>query len=128
MKSYDSLQINFTPSLETYNLITEIIGVIPIDKDFKNNQDIPNTWTCQIIVEQNDPFFDFINGFLNLLENKYDKLADIGINRIDISIWYLYEYDQQCNMEFDPIRLKRLGENEITLCISCWDSGQEYKI
>jgi len=126
MKSYDSLQINFTPSIETYDSITEIIGVMPTDKDFKDK--IPNTWTYEVIEEQNDPFYDFINKFLDLLEYKYDKLAEIGIKRSDISIWYLYEYDQQCNMEFDPTRLKRLGENGITLCVSCWDSGQEYKI
>ncbi len=126
MKSYDSLQINFTPSIETYNSITKIIGVMPTDKDFKDK--IPNTWTYEVIEEQNDPFYDFINKFLDLLEYKYDKLAEIGIKRSDISIWYLYEYDQQCNMEFDPTRLKRLGENGITLCVSCWDSGQEYKI
>jgi len=129
MKSYDSLQINFTPSNETYDLITEIIGVKPTDKGFeKTRQESPNTWTYQVIEEQDDPFYDFINIFLDLLEYKYDKLAEIGIKRSDISFWYLYEYDQQCNMEFDPIRLKRLGENGITLCISCWDSGQEYKI
>lgn len=129
MKSYDSLQINFTPSNETYDLITEIIGVKPTDRGFeKIRQESPNTWTYQVIEEQNDPFYDFINRFLDLLENKYDKLAEIGIKRSDISFWYLYEYDQQCNMEFDPTRLKRLGENGITLCISCWDSGQEYKI
>jgi hypothetical protein len=29
-------------------------------------------------------------------------------------------------MEFDPTRLKRLGDNGIKLCISCWDSGEEY--
>ncbi len=125
MKSYDSLQINFTPSNETYDLITEIIGVMPTDKYFKDK--IPNTWTYQVIEEQNDSFYDFINNFLDLLESKYDKLSEIGIKRSDISIWYLYEYDQQCNMEFDPTRLKRIGENGITLCISCWDSGQEYK-
>jgi hypothetical protein len=126
MKSYDSLQINFTPSIETYDSITEIIGVMPTDKDFEDK--ISNTWTYEVIEEQNDPFYDFINKFLDLLEYKYDKLAEIGIKRSDISIWYLYEYDQQCNMEFDPTRLKRLGENGITLCVSCWDSGQEYKI
>lgn len=110
-------------------MITEIIGVKPTDKGFeKTRQETPNTWTYQVIEEQKDPFYDFINRFLDLLENKYDKLAEIGIKRSDISFWYLYEYDQQCNMEFDPTRLKRLGDNGITLCISCWDSGQEYKI
>ncbi len=57
------------------------------------------------------------------MEGKYELLATIGIERKDITIWMLYEYDQQCNLEFDPIRMKRLGDNGIGLCISCWDAG-----
>lgn len=49
-------------------------------------------------------------------------LKEIGIDRDMISVWYLYKYDEQCNMEFSPERMKRLGDNGITLCISCWSS------
>jgi hypothetical protein len=50
----------------------------------------------------------------------YDKLWRIGIRTEDITIWHIYEHDGQCNLEFDPQRMKRLGENGITLCVSCY--------
>ena len=127
MKYYNKLQINFDASIDTFNSITDLLGTIPTDKNFNSfPNNIPNTWTYQINTIAQDNYFDFINIFLDILENKYKKLADLGIQKNDISIWHLYEYDQQCNMEFDPTRLKRLGDNGITFCISCWDSGQEY--
>jgi hypothetical protein len=58
-----------------------------------------------------------------LLEGKYQQLADIGVDVEDITIWKYYEYDNgQCNMEFHPKVTKRLGDNGIVLCISCWES------
>ena len=51
----------------------------------------------------------------------YEKLESIGISREDISIWILYEYEGQCNMEYDPVSMKKMGENGIVLCISCWE-------
>ncbi|MGQ1946692.1 hypothetical protein ACT3CD_06275 [Geofilum sp. OHC36d9] len=125
MKSYDRLQIAFKPSIYTFNSISKILGVQPTELIDKNA--VPGVWIYEVIEEQDDDYYDFINKFLDLLENNYQKLADLDIKRDDITIWYLYEYDQQCNMEFSPSRLKRLGDNEITLCISCWDSGQELK-
>ena len=62
----------------------------------------------------------FINQFLNILETKYSDLEKLNIEREHITFWMIYEYDHQCNMEFDPQRLKRIGENGITLCISCY--------
>ena len=58
---------------------------------------------------------------LSLLEGKYERLESIGISREDISIWVLYEYEGQCNMEYDPVSMKKIGENGIVLCISCWE-------
>ena len=125
MKSYDRLQISFKPDIATYNSISKILGVQPTELIDKNA--VPGVWIYEVIEEQDDDFYDFINKFLDLLESNYEKLSDLDIKREDITIWYLYEYDQQCNMEFSPSRLKRLGDNEIALCISCWDSGQELK-
>jgi hypothetical protein len=65
----------------------------------------------------------FIQLFLGIFENKYDRLLEIGITIYDISVWMLYEYDEQCNMEFNPNQMKRMGENGITLCISCYSSS-----
>jgi len=126
MKSIDQIRIQFEPSFETYNSITNILGINPIKEDltFLPNKN-PNLWTFEKVVESGEPFYDFINEFLDILENNYEKLEKIGIKRDNITFWFLYEYDQQCNMEFDPIRLKRLGDNGITLCISCWESSLE---
>lgn len=127
MKEINELQISFTPSIETYNSITELLAKKPLDEDFNDFPNmIPHTWTYQVVTKEEDPYFDFINNFLDILESKYAKLSELGVQRDHITLCHYYEYDGQCNMEFDPNRMKRLGENGITLCISCWDSGQEY--
>jgi hypothetical protein len=129
MKLINELQISFSPSIETYNSISELLAKKPRDKDFTTfPNSIPNSWTYEVITKEEDPYFDFINNFLDILVNKYAKLAELGVQRDDITIWNYYEYDGQCNMEYDPNRMKRLGENGITLCITCWDSGIEEEI
>ena len=70
-----------------------------------------------------DAYVNCIEYFLDLLEGNYEKLSLVGVERDDISIWLLYEYDQQCNMEFLPHNLKRMGENGIVLCVSCWQKS-----
>lgn len=57
--------------------------------------------------------------FLELLESNSDALSQIKIE--DISIWYLYEYYGQCNIEFQPDILKRISNLNIAICISCWE-------
>ncbi len=33
----------------------------------------------------------------------------------------MYEYEQQCNMEFKPKIMKQIGNLGVVLCISCWE-------
>ena len=77
-------------------------------------------WGIEII-QSGENFSEILVYFLSLLEGKYEKLESIGISREDISIWVLYEYEGQCNMEYDPESMKKLGESGILLCISCWE-------
>ena len=114
------LQVLLDPSAETYQAVTTLLGVEPHKPD-------PNgpMWEYQVEEGSEGPYYDFINEFLNLLEGKYQSLAALGIERNDISIWRYYEYDGQCNMEYDPERTKRLGDCGINLCISCWDTSEE---
>ena len=77
-------------------------------------------WGIEII-QSDENFSGILVYFLSLLEGKYEKLESIGISREDISIWVLYEYEGQCNMEYDPVSMKKIGENGIVLCISCWE-------
>jgi hypothetical protein len=78
-------------------------------------------WSYEVVSRAKDEYFDFINKFLDMLEPKFGELKELGVTRDDISIWFLYNYDQQCNIEFDSQRMKRLGESGVTLCISCWE-------
>jgi hypothetical protein len=52
-------------------------------------------------------------------------LVQHGFDFDEVSIWYLYEYSGQCNMEFEPQDLKRLGNLGVRLCISCWEGEKE---
>lgn len=72
---------------------------------------------------------------MELIENVGNELSEIllfyedakptllknNIDTIDVSIWILYEYEQQCNLEFDLVTLKALSKLGIQLCISCWE-------
>jgi hypothetical protein len=78
-------------------------------------------WGLEVVQEEEQEYFDFINYFLDLLEDQYIRLEQIGVLREHISIWMIYEYNNQCNFEFIPRDLKRLGENEISLCVSCYE-------
>ena len=81
-------------------------------------------WGIEII-QSDENFSGILVYFLSLLEGKYEKLESIGISREDISIWVLYEYEGQCNMEYDHVSMKKIGENGIVLCISCWEKEGE---
>ena len=81
-------------------------------------------WGIEII-QSDENFSGILVYFLSLLEGKYEKLESIGISREDISIWVLYEYEGNCNMEYDPVSMKKIGENGIVLCISCWEKEGE---
>jgi len=45
-----------------------------------------------------------------------------------LQLWVLYEYEHQCNLEFTPQQLKKLGELNIPLLISCWQKKPSIRI
>lgn len=107
-----SLRISFIED-SLKDIVSDILGIKP------NMEDVD--WGLEkILLDESQPYFEY---FLELLDGKFEKLESIGILRSDISIWVLYQYDHQCNMEFIPTTLKRLGENGIALCISCWSEN-----
>lgn len=109
MTYYYSLRI-YAPD-EKYQIVDDILGV-------KSSHE--HGWILEVIEGENDEPVFFIDYFLNILSGKYEQLDKIGITREDISIWMLYEYDEQCNMEFTPDEMYKLGKEKISLCISCW--------
>jgi hypothetical protein len=118
---YHRLHIDIEESLDTYNKITDLLGVKPTKlKGYRDSHNKYDLWTYIIDVDDNEQYYDFINSFLDILDPKFDELKKLGIDKSNITFWLLYEYDQQCGLEFHPQEMKRLGESGIVLCIDCW--------
>ena len=75
--------------------------------------------------EDSAGFANALCHLIDLLESKQQQLVQHGFDFDEVSIWYLYEYSGQCNMEFEPQDLKRLGNLGVRLCISCWEGEKE---
>jgi hypothetical protein len=117
---YHRLHID-TKNIDTYNQVTVLLGIEPTKFESKRKFNyVTELWTYTVDVGEEEPYFDFINKFLDIIEPKFDELKKLGIDKENISFWLNYEYDQQCAMEFDPQEMKRLGESGIVLCIDCW--------
>ena len=110
---FHNLYISTNNSFEIYHKITDVLGIMPKQED---GYDI---WTYQVVTNEEDEYFDYINVFLDLLEPKFERLRDLNIHKEDITIWLFYEYNKQCSMSFDSQEMKRLGENGIALNIDC---------
>ncbi|MBB1283659.1 hypothetical protein HRH25_04665 [Flavisolibacter sp. BT320] len=116
---YYRLQIK-TGSKEVFQQITDVLAIsplIPVSDSRINYGD----WIYEVEDNATGPYYDFIDRFISILEPNFSLLAKIGIATEDITFWCLYAYDQQCNLEFHPKELKRLGDFGISLCISCWE-------
>lgn len=111
MSTYYSIRISTIFS--NYQEVSKILNVQPLT--------YANGWIYEVITKEDDPYFNFIEEFLKILDGKFDELKKINIIRDDISFWMIYEYRGQCNMEFNPIELAKLGNSGISLCISCYE-------
>jgi hypothetical protein len=117
---YFQLFINFKRSIETYNTISEILKLKPTeDEPTKISSEIPDLWFYRVEENEEAPSYDFINRFLDIIEPNYTELSKLGVTKKDILFWLVYEYDQQCSMEFHPQQMLRLGESGIHLNIDC---------
>jgi hypothetical protein len=110
MPSYYRLKIDCSPSKKKQ--LDSILG--------PSNDEFSGGWAW--ILDEKSPHFpgaliyfaDFITANLHTLKN-----AEISMD--DITLWYLYEYVGQCNMEFGPDITKKIGELGVVFCISCWE-------
>src|SRR4051794_29385653 len=86
---------------ESFKRISEILNLEPIASEGlgKLKTEQYGVWTYSVETNDEEPYFDFINRFLDILEPNFEDLEKLGIKRDDISFWHLYEYDQQCAME-----------------------------
>lgn len=99
-----------------YENVSSIVELLP--ESFKYG------WSYKIVFKEQDEYYDIIAKLLDSLEGKYEELQKLGITNSDISIWIIYGYNNQCNMEFEPKTLEQLGKRGITLCISCYEAGE----
>ncbi|MCU7617185.1 hypothetical protein NZ698_08245 [Chryseobacterium sp. PBS4-4] len=119
---YYNLHIN-CKNKETYKKITNLLGVKPIVFDESKHEEF-ETWTYQLTQKEKDKPIDFINMFLDILEPNFVALKKLDIEKSDILFWLVYEYKHQCNMEFHPKEMLRLGNSEICLNIDCFDENK----
>ena len=118
---YYSLYIDFEPSWNTYNKVSKILQVTP--EEFKKSKfdtsGEPSIWQYQIQENELDSPTDFINILLDLIDPNLSNLASIGIQKSNILIWLVYEYEEQCALGFNPSELERIGKTGIALNIDC---------
>jgi hypothetical protein len=123
---YYQLFIDTDNNFETYNSVSKLLEIQPTEKEEdKKSTDRYSTWMYMVTETDTDSYFDFINSFLDLLEPKFVDLEKLGVTKDKILFWLLYEYDQQCGMEFHPQEMARLGQSGIHLNIDCWTSNDE---
>ncbi|NEU07792.1 hypothetical protein GZH53_05665 [Flavihumibacter sp. R14] len=92
-----------------------------IDSILGESIDDPQIGWSLVIDEDSPRFGNALSIFIDLVNGHLIELKEIGVAMDKITFWYLYEYEQQCNMEFWPDITRRIGELGIVLCISCWE-------
>ena len=123
---YYRLHIYTDGTFDQYNKISKLLGLepMPVDRESKFGKPY-SLWTYSIDTTVENDCFDFINKFLDILEPKFADIEILGIKRDDILFWLLYEYDQQCAMEFHPQEMMRIGDSGIHLNIDCWQPSKD---
>lgn len=109
MAYYYSLRIE-TDQLN-YKLVSDILKL--------SIKDYSLGWIHETKLEEDNQ--NVISEYLEKIENSLNKLEKLRISKDDISIWLIYEYNNQCNLEFPPEILKQLGVNGIKFCLSCYE-------
>lgn len=109
-----SYSLRITSDIYQVENINSVLSISPTSVD--------SGWEYSI-GDTSDLYSDAVSYISKLLTRKIELLEDIGITRDDISIWFLYEYEGECNMEFNHEDLKKVSDLGISLCISCWEKN-----
>lgn len=113
--SHYSLIIRYPRNTATADAVSDILNVTPTDV-------CDTTWELLTVEQDQEDYQDFINFFLAILDGKYEQLEEIGVMRENINILATYEYNGQCNTEFTPEEMLKLGSNGIALGVTCWSN------
>ncbi|MDR2149132.1 MAG: hypothetical protein LBE91_22050 [Tannerella sp.] len=118
LKNYVLYQLEICVKEQFYKEVSLILGYAPTPTS--------KSWLVEFRSnEKGKENVDFVDYFLSILDGKYDELKQIGINRYDIFIWYVYYSAGHCNMEFSPEQMYKLGKEGISLLVSCYDADNE---
>jgi DNA-binding transcriptional regulator WhiA len=60
-----------------------------------------------------------LDDLLKAIDGKIEHVKEFGIE--DIELWCHYAYEGQCNFDFTPMQLLKMGKNRLPLLISCWE-------
>jgi hypothetical protein len=110
------------PGFETFDAITQLLGVTPEpwEKHWFGSEE-PDLWSYLVVSDEEAPYFDFIHVFLDLLEPKLDALLQLGIEKKSISLSLTCLYTHQCALGFDAQEMLRLGQSGLSLSIDCYE-------
>lgn len=75
------------------------------------------------IVFETDQLINYyeLKWLLDLIQSHIDELLNAGVSFESSQIWMNYGYFNQCNMQFDSLILKRIGDLGLTMCVSCYE-------
>lgn len=110
MEIYCSLRIRTKSKVEIVNKIMKK----------KSHTKYDNSWSIDINATKKKSYWEVLNTLIDLVENKIPALQLEGIQKDDVTLWLICGFSGQCNLEFNPKTLERIGNNGITFCISCY--------
>jgi hypothetical protein len=111
--------IRFESRIEIYDSIQKILDIDP-SESFENTRRVADNsdWTYEVIEYEGEAEFDFINEFLNILEDKYSRLEELGITEKLIQFDCTYFNENEMSLTFNKDSLKRLDNHNILLSVN----------
>lgn len=79
------------------------------------------SWILEKVDDFKGEYFDIIDYYIKILIKNSNLFKSSEFNNTEITLWILYEYKNQCNLEFSSVDLKKISDLGIHLCISCWE-------
>jgi hypothetical protein len=100
----------FTSSINDVSLLLKQQSCADNDLDY---------WSYEISEMETDDskYYDIINFYARNI----NLLIESNLMTHETELLILYQYNQQCNIEFSHEELLELAKLKLNLCISCWE-------
>ncbi|GAO44124.1 hypothetical protein [Flavihumibacter petaseus] len=110
MSTYIELEVKGT---------SEVVSTIK--KEFEDSQrEFESSWSVLFDIDEMG-FNKAFDSAFNILRSMNEKNILPHNDDGRVAIWFMYEYEGQCNIEFPLSLIKEMAELNITLNISCWE-------